>query len=70
MTGQSSTSFMKLSDKKSKKTVLFDAREVFERNSKNMELNDSTYGQDVYKTRSERCVLQAADISKRRKRSE
>ena len=34
MTGQSSTPFMKLNDKKSKKAVSFDARE---RNSKNME---------------------------------
>ena len=37
MTGQSSTPFMKLSDRKSKKTVLFDARDILERNSKNME---------------------------------
>ena len=37
MTGQSATPFMKLSDKKSKKTVLFNARDVLERNSKNME---------------------------------
>ena len=37
MTGQSSTPFMKLSDKKSRKTVSFDARDVLERNSKNME---------------------------------
>ena len=37
MTGQSSTPFMKLRDKKSKKTVLFDARDVLERNSENME---------------------------------
>ena len=35
--GQSSTPFMKLSDKKSKKTVSFDARDVLERNSENME---------------------------------
>ena len=37
MAGQSSTPFMKLSDKKSRKTVLFNARDVLERNSKNME---------------------------------
>ena len=37
MTGQSSTPFMKLSDKKSKMTVSFDARDVLERNSENME---------------------------------
>ena len=37
MTGQSSIPFMKLSEKKSKKTVLFDARDVLERNSENME---------------------------------
>ena len=37
MTGQSSTPFMKLSDKKSRKTVFFDARDVLERNSENME---------------------------------
>ena len=37
MTGQSSTPFMKLSDRKSKKTVSFDARDVLERNSENME---------------------------------
>ena len=34
---QSSTPFMKLNDKKSKKAVLFDARHVLERNSENME---------------------------------
>ena len=33
MTGQSSTPFMKLSDKKSRKTVSFDARDVLERNN-------------------------------------
>ena len=37
MTGQSSTPFMKLSDKESRKTVSFDARGLLERNSKNME---------------------------------
>ena len=37
VTRQSSTPFMKLNDKKSKKAVLFDARDVLERNSKNME---------------------------------
>ena len=37
MTEQSSIPFMKLSDKKGKKTVSFDARDVLERNSKNME---------------------------------
>ena len=37
MTGQSSTPFMKLSDKKRGKTVLFNARDVLERNSENME---------------------------------
>ena len=37
MTGQSSTHFMKLNDKKSRKTVSFDARDVLERNSENME---------------------------------
>ena len=36
MTGQSSTPFMKLSDKK-RKTVSFDTRDVSERNSENME---------------------------------
>ena len=47
MTGKSSTPFMKLSDKKSKKTVSFDARDVLERNSENMEqmtgLTDKMY---------------------------
>ena len=37
MTTQSSTPFMKLSDKKSRKTASFDARDALERNSKNME---------------------------------
>ena len=37
MTKQSSTPFMKLNDKKGKKAVLFDARDVLERNSKNRE---------------------------------
>ena len=37
MTGQSLAPFMRLSDKKSKKTVSFNARDVLEKNSKNME---------------------------------
>ena len=37
LAGQSSTPFMKLNDKKSKKAVSFDARDVLERNSENME---------------------------------
>ena len=37
MTGQSSTPFMTLSDKKSRKIVLLDAREVLERNREKME---------------------------------
>ena len=37
MTGQSSTPFMKLSDKKGRNTVSIDARNVLERNSENME---------------------------------
>ena len=36
MTRQSSAPFMKLNDKKGKKAVLFDARDVLERNSKNV----------------------------------
>ena len=47
LTGQSSTPFMKLNDKKSKKDILFDAKVVLERNSENMErmtaLMDKTY---------------------------
>ena len=37
VTEKSSTPFMKISDKKSRKTVSFDARDVLERNSENME---------------------------------
>ena len=37
ITGQSSTPFIKLSDKKSRNTVSCDARDVLERNSENME---------------------------------
>ena len=37
LAGQSSTPFMKLNDKKTKKAVSFDARDVLERNSENME---------------------------------
>ena len=37
MTRQSSIPFMKLNDKKGKKAVSFDARDVLERNSENME---------------------------------
>ena len=37
MTRQSSTPFMKLNDKKGKKPVSFDARDVLERHSENME---------------------------------
>ena len=37
MTRQSSTPFMKLNDKRGKKAVSFDARDVLERNSENME---------------------------------
>ena len=36
MTGQSTTPFMKLTDKK-RKTVTFDARDALEKTSKNME---------------------------------
>ena len=47
MMGQSSTPFMRLSDKKSKKNVSFDTRDILERNSENMEwmtvLMDKTY---------------------------
>ena len=37
LTQQSSTPFMKLNDKKGRKAVSFDARDVLERNSENME---------------------------------
>ena len=37
LTGWSTTPFMKLNDRKSKKAVSFDARDVLERNSENME---------------------------------
>ena len=37
MTGQSSTPFMKINDKKGKKAVSFDTMDVLERNSKNTE---------------------------------
>ena len=37
LAGQSSTPFMNLNDKKSKKAVSFDARDVLERNGENME---------------------------------
>ena len=37
LTRQSSTIFMKLNERKSKKAVSFDARDVLERNSENME---------------------------------
>ena len=37
MTGQSATPFLKLSDKKDRKSVSFDARDVLERNNENME---------------------------------
>ena len=37
LTGQSTTPFMKLNDRKSKKAVSFNARDVLERNSENME---------------------------------
>ena len=37
LAGQSSTPFMKLIDRKRKKAVSFDARDILERNSENME---------------------------------
>ena len=37
LTGQSTTPFMNLQDRKSKKAVSFDTRNVLERNSENME---------------------------------
>ena len=37
LAGQSSTPFMKLNDKKSRKAVSFDARDILERNNENME---------------------------------
>ena len=52
MTRQSTTPFMKLTEKK-RKTVTFDERGALEKTRK----DDSTYGQDVYKIRSKRCTL-------------
>ena len=43
MPGQSSTTFMKLTDKK-RKSVTFDARDTLEKTSENMGKDDSTYG--------------------------
>ena len=56
MTGQSSTPFMKLSDKKSRKTII-QCKGCIGEKYQEYGTNDSTYGQDVYKTRSERCAL-------------
>ena len=44
LAGQSSTPFMKLNDKKSKKAVSFDARDALERNCENMERMTVPYG--------------------------
>ena len=70
MTGQSSTPFIKLYDKKSKKAVSFDARDVLKKKQQEYGKNDSAYGKDVYKIRSKRCIIQAPDISEKRKRSD
>ena len=43
MTGQSSTPFMRMTEKR-RKSVSFDAKDVLEKTNKNMEKIDSTYG--------------------------
>ena len=70
MTEQSSTPFMKLSDKKSKKTVLFDARDVLERNSKNMEWMTALMDKMYIKLDQKDVSYKPQIYQKKRKRSE
>ena len=57
MTRQISTPFMKLNVEKGKKAVSFDARDVWERSSKNMERMTALMDKMYIKFRSERCIL-------------
>ena len=57
MTGQSSTPFMKLNDKKSKKAVSFDAKDVLERNSENMERMTALMDKMYIKLDQKRCTV-------------
>ena len=70
MTGQSSTPFMKLSDKKSKKTVFFNARDVLERNSKNMEYMTALMDKTYIKLDQKDVSYKPQIYQKKRKRSE
>ena len=64
MTGQSSTPFMKLTDKK-RKSVTFDTKDALEKASENMERMTALMDKMLYKIRTERCALLAPDLSKR-----
>ena len=70
MTGQSSTPFMKLNDKKGKKAVSFDAGVILERNSENME-RMTVLMDNMYIKLDQKDVLHKPQIYQRRgKRSE
>ena len=57
LTGQISTPFMKLNDMKSKKGVFFDARNVLERNSENMERMTALMDKMYTKLNQKRCTI-------------
>ena len=69
MTRQSSTPFIKLNDKKGKKVVSIDARDVLGRNSKNMERMTALMDKRYIKL-DQKDVLYKPQISEKRKRSE
>ena len=69
LAGQSSTPFIKLNDKKSKKPVSFDARDVLERNSKNME-RMTVLMDKMYMKLDQKDVLYKPQIYQKRRRGQ
>ena len=69
LTGQSTTPFVKLNDRKSKKAVLFDARDVLERNSENME-RMTVLMDKMYIKLDKKDVLYKPQICQRRRRGQ
>ena len=67
LTGQSTTPFMKLNDKKRKKAVLFDAMDVLERNHENMERMTALMDK-MYITLDQKDVLYKPQIYQRRRK--
>ena len=69
MTRQNSTPFLKLNDKKSKKPVSFDARDVLERNSENMERMTAPMGK-MYIKLDQKEVSYKPNVYQKRRRGQ